>query len=139
MLFVAGVFVILGIMFLGIITVCKNYYNNIFKRCTMTVTGSFAGVSRHNAGNDVRNMDSYYPVYRYLVNNQEYYCQGKIGSYNKNVDVKETSVIIHYNPNDPKESYIDKKEIELVIMIFEILGSCFLIAGIVLLIIHFLK
>ncbi len=108
LIFLFVVFFLMGTIFLVIVKVCENYYKGMYKRCTATIEGIPSGNSRRKE--DPENMKNitheYYPLYKYVVNGHEYYCKGVIGNYNPN-GVEFKNEIVHYNPNDPEESYVD--------------------------------
>ena len=72
------------------------------------------------------------PTYKYNVNGTDYFVTG-FGQAKEEKINKETTV--YYNPNDPKESYVDKEQKFKMYKVFKILGICFLIVDAILIII----
>lgn len=128
LIFIGTIFIIMGILFLIIITVCKRYYDRLYSSCTESIVGKFDRLHERLGSNDVNDMRSYYPIFKYIVNGQEYYCKGNKCAYNKK-DVNTEDTRIYYNPNNPTESYTDKKANDIIIKVFSLLGTIFLIAG----------
>ena len=82
-------------------------------------------------------MRSYYPIYKYMVNGNEYRCRGVKGTYSPN-KIKIENKIVYYNPNNPSESYVDRSTNDGIIKLFKILGIAFLSLSIILIILHFI-
>ena len=136
LLLIGGIFSLLGSAFIGIITIIKRYYDGIYSRCTSSTIGIVDGVWGHWSGNDVNDMRSYYPIYKYIVNGSEYRCKGIKGTYSPK-KIKNENQIVYYNPKNPSESYVDKGATDGIINLFRILGIVFLTLGIILIILHF--
>lgn len=135
LIFIGSIFGFIGFVFLVISIALNKHYKKLYINCTECTNGIFdsltKGLSRYD---DSR---SYYPIYKYIVNGQEYYCKGHKGTYYKK-DVNIENVIIYYNPNNPSESYTDKKTIDIVMKVFKILGSIFFVIGLMLIVLNFI-
>jgi len=135
LIFIGSVFGFIGFIFLVIAIALNKHYKKLYTNCTESTNGTFdrliKGLSRYD---DSR---SYFPVYKYVINGQEYYCKGHKGIYyTKDVNIENT--IIYYNPNNPSESFTDKKTIDIVMKVFKILGSIFFVIGLVLIALKFI-
>ena len=53
-----------------------------------------------------------------------------MGNYKKE-DVNSNNTLVYYNPDNPIESYVDKKTNDMIIKLFFILGICFFIVGVI--------
>lgn len=127
---------ILGGIFLIIISIVKKYYDNLYINCTESTIGVFSGASERLGLTDMNDVRSYYPIYKYVVNDNEYYCKGNQGAYSsKRVNTKNKTV--YYNPNNPKESYTDRQIIDFIIKLFKVLGWMFLGIGFCLIMLKF--
>lgn len=137
--FIGGIFFVLGAFFLVIIMIVKKYYDDIYTRCTSTVEGIVDGIyEKTQDENDLENIShEYYPIYKYVVNGKEYFCRGIKGSYNSK-SIKKENKLVHYNPSNPSESYVEKDEIDFIIKIFEILGIIFSSIGLFLIFLQFI-
>lgn len=133
LIFIGTIFTIMGTLFLIIITVCKKYYNKLYSNCTESIVGKFNGFYERLGSTDVDTMRTYYPIFKYIVKGQPYYCKGNKGAYRKK-DVNTEDSIIHYNPTNPTESYTNKKTNDIIIKIFNLLGTIFLIIGLCLIV-----
>lgn len=129
LIFIGTIFIIMGTLFLIIITVCKKHYDQLYSSCTESIVGKCDRIHEELGiySNDAHDR-TYYPVFKYLVNGQEYYCRGNKGAYREK-DVNTEDATIYYNPNNPTESYIDKKTNDIIIKVFSILGIVFLTIG----------
>ena len=127
--------VTLGLMILIIIIIVKKNYEKLYVNCTETTIGIFSGTSERLGLNDVNDMKSYYPIYKYIVNSKEYYCKGNQGAYNSK-DVNTKNNIIYYNPNNPVEAYTDRRIMDFVVKIFNVLGWVFFGIGLCLIILE---
>lgn len=136
LLIIGGIFLLLGSIFIGIITIIKKYYDGMYARCTNSTEGVVDSVWEHYSGPDRNDMRNYYPVYKYIVNGNEYRCKGVKGTYSTN-KIKNKNQIVYYNPNNPSESYVDRSTTDNIIKLFKILGIVFLSLSIVLIVLHF--
>ena len=137
LLIAGGIFSLLGGAFIGIITIIKKYNDELYARCISSTEGIVDGVWEHYSGPDCNDMRSYYPIYKYIVNGNEYRCRGVKGTYSPN-KIKNEKQKVYYNPNNPSESYVDRSTADGIIKLFKILGIIFLSIGIVLIILHFI-
>ena len=137
LLMLGGILLLLGGAFIGIITIIKRYTDSLYARCTSSTEGIVDGVWEHWYGVDRNDMRSYYPIYKYIVNGNEYRCRGVKGTYSPN-KIKNENQIVYYNPNNPSESYVDRSTTDGIIKLFKILGIAFLSVSIVLIVLHFI-
>lgn len=133
LIFLGSIFGFIGFGFLVITIALNKHYRKLYINCTESTNGIFdsfiKGLSRYD---DSR---SYYPIYKYIVKDQEYYCKGHKGTYyKKNINIE--NVIVYYNPNNPSESYTDRKTIDIVMKVFKILGSIFFAIGLALIVLN---
>ena len=136
LLFTSSVFLIIGISFLVITSKFKKHNKELYSRCTCYTEGV-----AYNIDDEGQNTDSavqeYYPVYEYIVDTIPYYYKDLAGNYNTNkADV--SKCIIHYNPENPEEAYIDNSADKTIIKLFTLLGIIFLLIGIILGILQFI-
>ena len=137
LIFAGSVFLIMGILFLIIISIVKKHNDELYLKCTKTTTGIVDGVWEHWSGPDRNDMRSYYPIYKYMVDGKEYSCRSTIGTYSPN-NIQNGAKTIYYNPSNPSESYCDKETNNGIIKLFKILGICFSIIGLVLILLKIL-
>ena len=128
----------MGSVFLIITTIFKKNYNKLYTNCTESTIGEFDRLTkRKNLAGSKGAHNYYYPIYKYIVNGQQYYCNGHNGAYYEK-DISTENKVIYYNPNNPSESYMDRKTTDMVMKIFTILGILFIIIDIILIIIKFI-
>lgn len=109
-------------------TKIKKHYDNLYNNCTESTIGKFDRVFERSELNNINDMRSYYPIFKYNVKGKDYYCTGNKGAYHtKDVDTQDT--VIYFNPNNPNESYTNKKINDTVTQIFKLLGIIFVIIG----------
>lgn len=128
LMFIGIILSIMGIMFIIISTITKKHYEKLYNNCIESTIGKFDKVSERLGLNDMNDVRSYYPIFKYSVKGQDYYCPGSKGAYHtKDIDIKDKT--IYYNPNNPNESYTDKKINNTIFNVFKLLGIVFLIIG----------
>lgn len=119
--------IVIGISFILVTTIVKKHYNKLFAACTARAIGKFDRFSRKKDRTGPIKV-SYYPVFRYAVNGQNYYCTGPVGaSRTDHVAVNDT--VIYYNPNNPADAYTDRKTLTTLISVFHILGPALIGIG----------
>lgn len=129
------VFGFIGLVFLVIAIGLNKQYRKLYTNCTESTVGTFDSLTKGLYKYD--DSGSYYPIYKYVINGQQYYCKGHKGIYYKK-DVNIENTIIYYNPNNPSQSYTDKKTIDIVIKVFKILGSILLGISLMLIVLKFI-
>lgn len=128
LMFIGIILSIMGVMFIIISAITKKHYDKLYNNCTSSTIGKFDRFSETLGLNDINDMRSYYPIFKYNVKGQDYYCQGNKGAYHtKDIDTKDTT--IYYNPNNPNESYTNKKTNNTIFNVFKLLGIIFTIIG----------
>lgn len=81
----------MGFVFLLITTIVKKHYDKLYSNCTESIIGIFDRLTERLGTNDIDDIRNYYPIYKYIVNGQEYYCKGHTGTYyKKDVDIENT-------------------------------------------------
>lgn len=67
LLIASGIFSLMGMMFVVIITIIKKHFDDVCKRYISIAQGTVDGVWEHYSGPDINDMRSYYPIYKYIV------------------------------------------------------------------------
>lgn len=137
LLFVGLILLILGIVFLFTFSLIKKHFDKLYKSCTETTIGIVDKVVSKYGSNDLKDVSTYYPVYKYNVSGIDYFCLGNKGAYRKK-DVNTENTIIYYNPINPKESYMNRKTNDIIIKVFKVLGIIFSIVSFILIILNFI-
>lgn len=123
--FIEIILLILAIAFIVASIAMKKHYEKLYNNCTHSTIGKFDKFYERHSFNDI---GSYYPIFKYSVKGQDYYCRGSKGAYyTKDIDIKDKT--IYYNPDNPNESYTDKKINDIIFNVFKLLGILFLIIG----------
>ena len=81
---------------------------------------------------------SLFPVYKYIVNGQEYFFEG-FGKARED-QINKNDIIIHYDPENPKDHYEESKiksGKKIFVIVFAIIGVKFLLEGILILVFYF--
>ena len=128
------ILIFIGFIFLIISIALNKHYKKLYINCTESTNGMFDSLNKGLSKYD--DFRSYYPIYKYIVNGQEYYCKGHKGTYYKK-DVNIENTVIYYNPNNPSQAYTDRKTIDIVMKVFKILGSILFVIGFVLIVLKF--
>ena len=116
-----GIFAVVG-MSIAMIALWINKINRkIIEDCTACTVGRFDRFTRRLGVRRGDRMRCYYPVYIYTVNGQSYDCSGHLGSPNTE-NVREKNKMIFYNPDNPAESYTDRKVMDMVFRILLLVG-----------------
>ncbi|MBQ2946326.1 MAG: hypothetical protein IJE04_00550 [Bacilli bacterium] len=133
LIFIGIILLIMGVVFIGVSITIKKHYEKLYNNCTESTIGKFDKVSERLGLNDTNDMRSYYPIFKYNVKGKDYYCKGNKGAYHiKDVDIKD--ITIYYNPNNPNESYTNKKTNNTIINVFKLLGIIFVVIGLCLIV-----
>lgn len=128
LMFIGITLSIMGVMFIVISTIIKRHYDKLYNNCTQSTIGKFDKFSERLGLGDISDIRSYYPIFKYSVKGQDYYCSGSKGAYHaKDIDIKDKT--IYYNPDNPNESYTDEKVNNIIFKFFKLLGIFFLIIG----------
>ena len=117
-----GIFMLLGIIMVVVCLIVSHFMTEKYDRCTETTTG----VVIRNVMNDD---GAYAPVFRYTVDDKEYEDKSTISTKPAKYDVGD-EVEVHYNPDKPKEYYVDKALIIVQIVLYAI-GGFFFVFGLV--------
>ena len=131
LIFIGSVLGFIGFVFLVITIVLNKHYRKLYINCTESTIGTFDSLTKGLSKYD--DSRSYYPIYKYVINGQQYYFKGHKGTfYKKDVNIENT--VIYYNPNNPSQAYTDRKTIDIVMKVFKILGSILFVIGLMLIV-----
>ena len=121
-----GIFMGIGIILALVCILVTNTMKDKYDRCTETTTG----IVIKNVINDD---GAYAPIFRYEVDGQEYEDKSSFSTKPAKYDVGE-EVEVHYNPDKPKEYYVDKALIIVQVILYAI-GGFFFVFGLIFLIV----
>ena len=122
---------VLGGMFWLVVTLSSRYYEELYLKCTQTVTGVVSGVAESHQMKNLPSIKSYYPVYRYTVEGKDYHCRGNKGVHKKE-KVDQSDATIYYDPQNPSVAYLDRRTNDRIFLGLRLAGAAFLFLGVAL-------
>lgn len=137
-LLVGIVFLFVGLIFLWLSLSHELKNKKLLLKCSSTISAKFDSIQEMYFINS-NTKKSYFPIYKYSINNKEY-CYRGFGQSNKDI-IDKKDIIINYNPNNPEENYEMQNVLKLQknLKLFKLLGILFLLISIILFIILIYK
>ena len=123
--------IIVGLLFAAVgIYILKSGEDKV-KRCTVEAVGTVVEIQEETTTDSDGTSITYHPVLSYKVEGKTIKSKSPVGTSNKKYNVNE-NVDILYNPNKPEEFIIKgDKSLNIMGIIFVILGTLCAVAGIV--------
>ncbi len=132
---IGAILMILGGTFWLVVKVSQKYYAELYQSCTSTATGVVEKVVGARNFRNMGNGHTFFPVYKYTVDGEEYRCQGNKGAH-KEDKVSREDVTIYYDPNKPGVSYTDRATNDKIFLNFKVGGTALLVLGALLIILE---
>lgn len=132
---IGAILMILGGVFWLVVKVSQKYYEELYQSCTSTATGVVEKVIKARAFRNMGDSHTFFPIYKYTVDGEDYHCQGNKGAH-KEDKVSREDVTIFYDPNKPGVSYTDRATNDKIFLTFKTAGTFFLVLGVLLIILE---
>jgi len=126
---IKAIFVLLGLVFVGIGCFLLWRYKKLEKECTAQVGGIVSDYHHSVSFSKKKKRSSYYPIFKYSVGSIEYVKQSSFGTGSPKFGVGE-SVTVFYDPSNPKRYYVlEEGKPTVTAIIFIVIGVVFAVVA----------
>lgn len=122
---------IIGVVFIAVSIFAISSYQHLQKVCTGKVYGTVIDLverrSTSTSNGHRRTSYSYAPVVQFMVNGREYTVESNTSTNPPSHQVGDT-IEVHYNPDNPEETYFEKDAVALILgVVFGVIGFALII------------